>query len=92
MTNEYAIYRLPNNRPCFVINTETGEQQRAMFHLWTVSLDGWPRALVEFEDGHMASVGYRKIIFCDNEDFGTLASWTMYEMVHGKRGNNGTTE
>jgi hypothetical protein len=36
-----------------------------MFHLWALSLDGWARALVEFEDGHCAMVGYRKVIFTD---------------------------
>ena len=55
---------IDKRRPCIIVN-KNGEAEKAMFHLWALSLDGWARALVEFEDGHCAMVGYHKVIFTD---------------------------
>ena len=65
--------KINERRPCVITWPDSGMCKRAMFHLWTVGLDGWPRALVEFEDGTMASVGYKKVEFCDHSDFDEFA-------------------
>lgn len=87
-----ALVSLPEPRPCYVWNSEMTRQEKALFHFWFIPTDGWPRGLVEFEDGHTATVGYRKIIFCGNEKFWTDASWEMWSMHYQKGEDDGTSE
>lgn len=50
------------------VTTKNGEVLDGYFHMWTVSLDGWPRGLVELKDGRMEVFGYQRIRFCDEEE------------------------
>lgn len=59
---------IPRVRPCFVINKETGENESAIFHMWFLAPDGWPMALVELDTGKMIGVGYRRIVFVQEQD------------------------
>lgn len=54
-------------RPVIVTDRNGEVVHEGYFHMWTVSLDGWPRGLVELSDGHMEVFGYQRIRFCDQE-------------------------
>lgn len=58
---------VPRTRPCFITNKETGEIESAIFHMWFLAPDGWPMALVELPSGKVIGVGYRRILFVQDE-------------------------
>lgn len=55
--------RYDSRRPCRVCNSEMTKTENGYFHLWFIPQDGWPKALVELENGKMICVNYKKIIF-----------------------------
>lgn len=93
MANTNGVFlSLPKPRACYVWNSEMTKQEKGLFHFWFIPNDGWPKGLVEFEDGHTAAIGYRKIIFCGNEQFWTDASWELYSGFYRKGENDGHSE
>lgn len=55
---------LKQRRPCSIWNSEMTEVEPAWFHMWFIpESEGWPKALIELDDGRMISISYRKVIF-----------------------------
>lgn len=57
------ILPVDKRRRCYINDPDEQRLTPGYFHMWFTLLDGWPKALVELDDGKMIAVGYQKIIF-----------------------------
>lgn len=72
--NGEIVFKSGEYRPCIVKTTD----ERALFHRW-VEEAGMTIALVEFEDGHVAKVNPRSILFLDSPYIFAEICWNTEE-------------